>query len=151
MKINKRDMIQFLLWMRNGIVFVSMWFLILLLAYCSYWNVQSIATDSLIKMILWIVGGVCVFNIFFTSVMIHKWSFMKRLTGFMLSISIYECIGFYNLGIFTGRGSTIQWMVFIGIVLVSYLISMSIYVVYSKKKGKLYTEALEKYQKERNT
>jgi hypothetical protein len=58
-------------------------------------------------------------------------------------------MGFYWLGIFSVRGTLGQWVAFMAIVLVLYFISIAIYAAYSKKKGELYTLALQEYQEKR--
>lgn len=62
---HKNDMIQFAVWTRNGIAFSITWFLTLVLIYNSVTGIQSILTESLIKMMFWIIGGVLLFNLFF--------------------------------------------------------------------------------------
>lgn len=149
MKSRKKDVIQFMEWMRNGIAFCTTWFLILVLAFSYFGGIQSILTDTLIKMVLWITGGVFIFNLLFTRLLITKWRFVTRLSCFMAAISLYECLGFYWFGFFSGKGTAGQWLLFVGIVLVLYLICIAIYQRYSRKKGEVYTQALESYQRKR--
>ena len=125
MKNNKNDIIKFFVWMRNGIAFCTTWLLI-----------------------IWI-GGVLIFNILFTKVFIKNWTFTKRLTCFMVLLSLYECLNFYWMGFFSGIGTFIQWLVFIGIICVLYFICIAIYQRYSNKQGEIYTQALIKYQQQR--
>lgn len=146
----KKEVIHFLEWMRNGVAFCTTWFLILVLAYCYISGVQTIITTFLIKMIVWIIGGVFIFNLFFTNLIITKWSFIRRLSGFMVIISLYECLGFYWFEFFEKAGSVIQWTVFAGIVLVLYLICIAIYQRYSKRQGEIYSQALQRYQQKRS-
>lgn len=150
MKNHKKDIIQFLEWTRNGIAFCTAWFLILLLAYNYFNDIQTVSTLNLIKMVVWITGGVLIFNSFFTRLIIKKLGFVKRLSCFMAVISIYECIGFYWFGFFSDSGSTAQWLIFVGIVLVLYLICIAIYHIYSKRQGEIYTQALKQYQNKRS-
>lgn len=140
---------QFLVWLRNGTAFCTTWFLVLLIVYSHMFNQPLISIDFLTKMLFLIVGAVLLFSICFTRVLIKKLSFTKRLTGFMLSISVYECALFYGFGYFTGKGSLIQWIGFIGIVFGLYLCCMAIYRSYRQKKGEIYTQALQNYQRER--
>ena len=146
----KKDVIDFLEWMRNGVAFCTTWFLILVLAYCYLSGVQTVLTTSLIKMIVLIIGGVFIFNLLFTHLIIRKWSFVSRLSGFMIAISFYECVGFYWLGFFQGTGTAIQWFVFIGIVLFLYLICIAIFQIYSRRQGEIYSQALQQYQQKRS-
>ena len=151
MRNRKKDMIQFLEWMRNGIAFCTTWILILVLAYCYFSGIQSILTIGLIKMVLWIIGGVFIFNLIFTHLIITRWRFINRLCCFLIVICVYECLGFYWLELFSGVGTATQWFAFVGIILVLYLICIAIYQRYSKRQGEIYTQALQEYQKKRST
>lgn len=146
----KDDLIQFLKWMRNGIAFMTTWFLILFLVYNTLVGIEVIQTITLIKMLVWIIGAVFIFNLFFTKIVFKKWSFIKRLSTFMILISIYESVGFYWFDFFTGTESLIQWLIFISIVLVLYALSVFIYQRISQKQGEVYTKALKQYQQKRS-
>lgn len=149
MRNRKNEIIQFGLWMRNGIAFCTTWFLILFLAYNYMFNKQTISTNNLMKLVLWIVGGVFIFNLIFTRLIIKRWSFTGRLTCFMSAISLYECLGFYWFGFFEGKGTIVQWVMFIGIIFVLYIICIVIYKTYSKRQGEIYTQILREYQSKR--
>lgn len=136
--------------MRNGIAFCTTWFLILVLAYNYICGNQMISTVRLIKMVFLVIGGVFLFNLFFTHLLIRKFSFIKRLTGFMIAISVYESFGFWWLDIFGTDGTKMRWSVFVVIILALYLICIVIYQNYSKRQGEIYTQALQKYQEKRN-
>lgn len=150
MKNSKKDIIQFMIWMGNGVAYAVSCFLILLLIYNKLCNHQAISTDALIKMMVWAVGAVFIFNLLFTRFIIKKWNFMARLTIFMVSICLYEGAGFYWLRVFIRKDAVLQWLAFIGIVFVLYLICVVIYLKYSKKQGEIYTQALRQYQKTRS-
>ena len=47
----KEDFIKFLVWMRNGTAFCTIWFLILMLVYNSIYNIPTISTNILIEII----------------------------------------------------------------------------------------------------
>lgn len=150
MQNHKKNFFHFMVWMRNGIAYTVSWFLILLLIYNKLCNHQAISTDGLIKMVVWTVGAVFIFNLLFTRFIIKKWNFMTRLTIFMVSICLYEGAGFYWLKIFIRKNSAFEWLAFIGIVFVLYLICIMIYQKYSKKQGEIYTQALQQYQQKRS-
>ena len=150
MRERKGDIIRFFVWMRNGVAFCTTWFLILVLAYNCICGIPTISTEGLIKMVFWIIGGVFIFNLFFSGFLIIKWRFIKRLTLFMMTISLYECLGFYWLGFFSAGGTAIQWLLFVVLILVLYFICIAIYHNYSKKQGEIYTQALRKYQEKRS-
>lgn len=150
MKIYKKDVIQFLEWMRNGIAFCTTWLLILTLIYNYFWGSQTIMTNSLIKMVFFVIGGVFLFCLCFSRILIRKWRFIKRLTCFMILVSVYEGFGFYRIGVFTSQGTVAEWTVFSLIILVLYVSCIGIYQQYSKKQGEFYTQALQKYQQQRS-
>lgn len=148
MKIQKKDVKQFFIWLRNGISFSVTWFLILKLIYNRLANIQNVSTDNLLKMIIWLSGGVLLFCLLFTGILFRKMNFTGRLTCFMLLFSVYEGLYFYRCGYFAEKGTLSQWLLFCGIVMVLYFICIAIYQKYSKKHGEIYTKALKKYQKE---
>lgn len=145
----KRELFHFLIWMRNGIAFCTTWFLILGLLYCHIFDRQVISVDSLTKLLFLVIGGVFLFNILFTKLLIKRWGFVTRLSCFMVLFSLYEWVGFYRIGFIQDKGNYMQWGIFISIICILYVICLVIYQQYSKRQGELYTQALEKYQQER--
>lgn len=145
----KKELSHFFVWMRNGIAFCTTWLLILGLLYCHIYDRQTVSVDSLTRLLLLVIGGVFLFNLFFTKLLIKRWGFIKRLSCFMALFCIYECMGFYLIGVFQDQGNFMQWGIFISIVCILYVICLVIYQQYSKRQGELYTQALEKYQQER--
>ncbi len=145
----KRELFHFLIWMRNGIAFCTTWFLFLWLLYCHIFNRQTISVDSLTRLLFLVIGGVFLFNILFTKLLIKRWGFVTRLSCFMALFSLYEGVGFYQIGLFQNTGNFMQWGILIGLVIILYIICILIYHQYSKRQGKLYTQALEIYQQER--
>lgn len=146
----KKEWIQFFTWLRNGSAFCISWFLVLWLLYNSAYGIESIKTIQLIKLVAVSVVGVFLFCFFFTQLMIKKWHFLSRLTGFMLTVSVLEGMAFYWLGIYVRTGSLQEWLIFAGIVFGLYAVCILIYAIYSKHKGEMYTLALEQYQKKRS-
>ncbi len=135
--------------MRNGTAFCFTWFLILLLAYHSYFDIPTVSTRRLTLLLLFCIGGVFVFNLFFTNIAIKRRSFTQRLTGFMVVFSFYECVCFYRMKFFQTSGSIWEWAVFAVIILLLYFICLVLYQIYSKKQGEIYTQSLQKYQEKR--
>ena len=145
----KQQISQFFTWLRNGTCFCFTWFLLLLTLLYLYYGKDAISTMGLLKLFMLSFGGVLLFCLLFTGLFIKKWRFVTRLTCFMICITLYECVGFYWLGIFSTKGSLGQWGIFMAIVLCLYFICIAIYHQYSKKKGELYTQALQTYQEKR--
>lgn len=146
----KKEFQKFLVWLRNGTAFCTTWLLILL-AGCNKINrIAAISTDQLIEIILLSFGGVFLFNAFFTRLFIQRWNFIKRLTGFMIVISLYEGICFYWLGYFRSFDTMIGWGIFVGIVLALYFGCIMLYQLYGKRQGEIYTKSLQAYQNKRS-
>ena len=150
MQNKKKDIIRFMVYMKNGISYAVSMIIILILIYNKLCDHQVISTDGLIKMVVWTVGAVFMFNLLFTRFIIKKWNFMTRLTIFMVSICLYEGAGFYWLRNFIRKSAIFQWIVFTGIVFAIYLFCIVIYRKYSKRQGEIYTQALQEYQKKRS-
>ena len=145
----KEELNKFLTWLRNGTAFCFTWFLILILAYQSYYDIPAVPTKRLAQVLFFCIGGTLVFNLFFTNLFFKRWSFTQRLTGFMVVFSIYECICFYRMEFFQTSGSILEWAVFAAIILLLYFCCLVLYQIYSKKQGQLYTQSLQKYQEKR--
>ena len=154
----KQEWTRFFIWLRNGFCFVSTWLLFLVWLLCKAGHTYMIPADTIAAVMLGSLGGVLLFCAVFTKVFIRKFGFAVRFTLFMALTVLYE-LGFAhaalshlheqaNAPMLYGSAASSGWLVFAGIVLVMYGISMGIYAVYRKKKGALYTEALRTYQKQ---
>lgn len=150
MKNQKKEMVQFFIWLRNGSAFCVTWLLILLLLYSHLYQIESVPVSGLTKMVFWVIGAVFLFCVFFTRFLVKNWRFVTRLTGFMLLFGAYESAGFYWMGIFRTVGSVAQWLIFAGIIVVLYFLCIGIYQHFSKKQGVAYTQALQQYQVKRS-
>ena len=139
----------FFVWMRNGISFAFTWLVILMLSGNYLLGIEMIATVQLIKIMLFVIGGVLLFTVLFSKCILRTTSFIVRLTSFMIGFGIYEGISFYALGIFHKNASAYKWIIFWGILVALYMICIAIYHIYSYKKGEVYTQALVQYQENR--
>lgn len=146
----KKDWIQFLIWWRNGSAFCISWFLILWVMYNYFYNIPSVSTDNLMVLVQLTITGVFLFCVLFTRLFLKNWKFLSRLTCFVIAISILECIAFYELGFFVRAGNWQEWLIFVGIIWGLYMVCVLIYQMYSRRKGELYTRALEQYQQKRS-
>ena len=149
-KWNGTNVKEFVIWMRNGVAISFTWLMLLLLVRNMIFGVSQIDTYMVAKLLAMVIGGVFLFTIFFLKGIIKNMGFLSRLTGFMLLFMIFEILCFYWMGIFTKEGTMRWWAIFFLIVMVLYGICIDIYANYSRKKGELYTETLQKYKMERN-
>lgn len=149
MVLRKQELKKFLIWMRNGTSFAVTWFLILLLAGSYGLNISQIAVATLTKMVVLTAGGVILFCICFTKLILVRWSFIKRLSFFILLLSVYQVVGFCWIGFFTNSGSVLQWVIYMVIIIVLYFCCLLIYYARYRKEGKAYAQALREYQKRR--
>ncbi len=147
MELNKREVIKFLEWLRNGFAFGTTWLLILMLVIKVVSGRQTLSVNSLLWMMGLVLGGTVIFCLAFTGLVIKKWNFTKRLTAFMFVFCVFECAVFYQIGIFVMQGNLLQWLIFGMIVFGLYLGCLALYEVYSRKQGALYTQALAGYQR----
>lgn len=146
----KKDWIQFLIWWRNGSAFCISWFLVLWVVFNSTHGIEAIQTARLAKLVAVSVAGAFLFSFFFTGLFLKRWSFLGRLTGFIVTVSILEVVAFYWLELFIRTGTWQEWLGFAGIILVLYGICVLFYQGYSRRKGVLYTQALEQYKQKRS-
>lgn len=142
-----RDRIKrFLIWMRNGVSMSFTWLTLLLLIIGMVCGIDKIPLLVFVRLLAFVTGGVLLFTLMFSDVVIRKLQFMGRLTGFMLIFSVYEGICFYWFGLFREDGSFIQWFIFAGIIVILYFLCIGIFRIYSRKKEVEYTQALQRYQ-----
>lgn len=137
---------KFLVWMRNGISISFTWLALLLLILSIALGLETISVTVLARMLVFVTGGVFLFTLLFSDVVIRKLGFVGRLTSFMLIFSVYEGCCFYLFGLFHGEGSFLQWLIFAGIIAILYFLCIGIFRIYSRRKGVEYTQALQRYQ-----
>lgn len=147
--MNRKKLRTFFIWMRNGICVSFTWLILLILLRNVVTGIEEIPTLFLCRMLLFVIGGVFIFTMLFSDILLREAGFVARLTGFLLLFGIYESICFYWFGLFRRPGTFFQWLLFAGIILVLYFLSIGIFLIYRKQKGAEYTAALQQYQQER--
>lgn len=145
----KKNVKTFLVWMRNGVAFCFTWLVIVLLAGNICKGIENISTIFLCKLLGFVCGSVLLFTLSFSETVLRGIGFTAKLTWFMVLFSGYETVCFYWMGIFSGKGSIRQWILYGGVIFVMYGISMLGYELYSRKKAKEYEHALYMYQEKR--
>ena len=149
MILTKPELKRFLIWMRNGTCFAVTWFLILLLAGTHGLGVPAIPVALLVKMVVLVAGGVLLFCVSFTKLLLVRWSFFARIGFFIGLFSVYQAVGFYWIGFFQDSGTALRWGIYGGIMLACYLLCLLIYHLFYRKEREVYTQALREYQKKR--
>ena len=138
-----------LIYLRNAMAFSFSWLVLCVVLISLVSGVKAISVIFLLKLLALCFWGVLSFGIAF----VYKRSVRK---GFMFSLSIFyvlfipvEIAMLYLTGIFTTKGSVIQWLVFGGIAVGCYLVSFLVDRIVMRKKSDIYTEKLRKYISER--
>lgn len=141
---------KFWIWMRNGVSIFFTWLTLLWLILSIAFGVEKLLVTALLQLLVFVIGGVFLFTLLFSDIVIRRLGFVGRLTGFMLLFSVYEGICFYLFGLFHGRGSFTQWLIFAGIIVILYFVCIGIFRIYSRQKETEYTQALQRYQQKQN-
>lgn len=147
--MNKDKIKNFLAWMRNGISFSFTWLMLLLVGRNCLYQIDTVSTEMLVELFGLTAGGTFLFTLFFSKLFFTRMLFVPRLTGFMITFSIFECMCFYHMGFFVTDGSLVKWGGFIAILFISYGLCLISNYLYGKKHEALYTNALHKYQEGR--
>ncbi len=75
-----------------------------------------------------------------------KKGFIVQLTVFYVLFVPAEIIFFYSMGLFSGAGNMISWIIFFVIIALLYILALLIDVLIMKKQAVSYTEKLEEYK-----
>ncbi|MCR4617694.1 MAG: hypothetical protein K5669_05855 [Lachnospiraceae bacterium] len=147
--MKKADWKKALVIFRNGFAFVFSWLVIIISVKALIEGGEGIRLSAVFGAAFISIVGVLCFVVFFSDAFIKNKSFISRLTFAVIVFVPGEIAGFYMSGVFKGKGSMIQWLVFTGVVLVLYGICIVIDKTLCKKQGKEYTLQLMKYQEKR--
>ncbi len=148
---------KFFIWLRNGTCFVTTWLMLLLWLCVEHSGRQFLPADVIPAVILSAAGAVLIFCAVFTKVLIRKFGFAVRFTLFLALVVLFELTFGYKAYcriaeqeyvMLFGSAESGGWLGFAVIVLAMYAVSMGIYAVYRRKKGALYTQALQRYQQQ---
>jgi hypothetical protein len=123
--------------------------MILTLIICQMRGIQNIGVDLLGKLLAFCLISSIELVIFFSSCLITNKSFIFRLNGFVALFLPTEIAFLYIAGLFKGEGIGIQWAIFVGIIIVLYLICVILDKTIFRKQGQEYTVQLDRYKEER--
>lgn len=151
MKCTKNNIIQSLAWLRNGVCFTFSWLVLLGCGICYLNGAKAIAVITLLRLFLFVFGGMLLFCFWFSPFPFKRMRFFLRLTGFFVIFIPYQLFCLYTLGLFQAREtSVVNLAVYFGIALIFYLICLMIDGFVLQKQGNDYTEKLMKYQQKGN-
>lgn len=140
---------QFLTFFRNFLVVSYAWLVLLVALLNASGGNADIKTATLFKLFAFCVGVALIFSVSFSNLFVRKKSFMLRLTIFVILFIPFEIACFYSIGLFTDKGSTLQWFFFVGIIVICYILSLILDFCVFRRQGKEYTALLEAYQRSR--
>lgn len=147
MKRSKNNVIRCLIWLRNGISFCFTWFVLLVAVLCRVRRIEAVPVTVLLRLFLFVCGGVVLFCLWFSPFPVQKMRFFSRLTGFFVLFVPYELLGFYLIGLFRRSETTLpKMLVFLCITLALYLLCLWIDRRVCAGEGVRYTESLKRYQ-----
>ena len=145
-KHNRTEQIKnILIFIRNGLAYSFSWLVICVLVVSLLSGNEAITVSFLLKVLVLCLWGVIAFAISFKSRYIQKRGFIFSLTvAYILFIPV-EIAMFYFMGIFSSGGSLTAWIIFGGIVVLAYLISVFVDVFVMRKKSEIYTTRIHEY------
>ncbi len=142
--------IPFLKKVRDFTAYTFSWLTILILII-SFINGNMIVSSSLLaKLLLLSVIAAVSFTIAFTRTVIRKKGFLFRINFFVLVFIPAEIAVFYWMDIFHGPGESSEWLIFFGVILLLYIVSVGIATFVCRKEGRTMNNMLDKYKKGRN-
>lgn len=121
------------------------WLVICTLILAQVKGLEAIKVSTLLKILALCAWAVIIFAVSFKVPKIRGRGFMFSLTVFYLLFIPVEILMFYLMGIFTGTGSVMLWLVFAGILAAMYLISALIDIIVMRKRAVIYSRKLEEY------
>ena len=142
-KINRIK--EILVFIRNGIAFAFSWLVICIMAVALINGNEVITVSFLCKTFLLCLWGVIAFTISFKNRQIQKKGFIFELSIFYILFIPIEIVMFYFMGVFDTKGSVISWLIFGGIVIAAYVISVLVDTFIMKRDAVIYTEKMNEY------
>ena len=135
---------------RDYTAYIFSWLTILIIIVSFAGGNISISATLLAKVLLLSVIATFSCTVAFTRTVIRKKGFLFRINLFALVFIPSEIAVFYWIGIFSGKGTPVQWVVFFGVILSLYSISVSIGTLACRNEGRSINNLLDNYKKGRN-
>lgn len=131
---------------RDASAYVFSWLMICILVLSLINGSENIKVAFLIKLLGFCLWSSASFVAAFQSSFIKKKGFIVQLTVFYVLFVPAEIIFFYSMGLFSGAGNMISWIIFFVIIALLYILALLIDVLIMKKQAVSYTEKLEEYK-----
>lgn len=145
--MSKNQITDFFIKLRNITCFIFTWMCILIMAGGMFLNKTNISVTTLVKIFIFCLITSALLVTAFSENILHKKSFIFRLTVFFVSFVPVEILFFYWIRLFEGSGNIKLWGIFLLILVVFYLASVIIDKTIYAKKGLEYTKKLEAYKR----
>ena len=142
--------IPFLKKVRDFTAYIFSWLTILILIISSINGNVTVSDPLLAKLLLLSVIAAVSLTIAFTRTVIRKKGFLFRVNFFALVFIPAEIAVFYWIGIFDGPGDPSEWLIFFGVILFLYIVSVGIATFVCRKEGRTINNMLDNYKKGRN-
>ena len=136
---------ELLIFMRNGLAFSFSWLVICSMAFAAISGAENLSIAFLIKLLMLCMWGVLTFAVCFRYSPVRKKGFIFSLTLFYILFIPVEVTAFYLMGVFSGSGNMLSWIIFGVLIIAAYLISVIIDLLFARRKTKLYTEKMADY------
>lgn len=136
-------------YIRDGVAYSFSWLVILVLIIALVTGRQDIGGSFLWKLLAFCAAASVEFTVFFTGLLMANKSFLTRLNGFAALFLPTEIAFLYWAGILSGAGSIVEWLIFVGIIVVLYLICILLDKTILRRQGQEYTSQLNRYKEMR--
>jgi len=145
----RADIKSALLMFRTVFTIAFTWLMLLVLLIAAACGKEMISVGFSLKLLAFSAGASLIFCGTFSELILKGKSFIFRMTVFMVAFLPFEVACFYWMGIFSGSGDWVLWLLFVGTFIAFYLISVVLDRVVFAKRGEVYTQQLKAYQNER--
>ncbi|WP_026528511.1 hypothetical protein [Butyrivibrio sp. VCD2006] len=136
---------ELLIYVRNGIALVFSWLVICTVIASLTVGSGAISAVYLVKLFLLGLWAVVSFVVSFKTGWSQKKGFIFSLTLFYLMFIPVEIAMFYYMGIFSTAGSLSSWLIFVGIVLGAYIVSVIVDFLIMRKRAIIFTEKIREF------
>ena len=143
-------LIPFLKKIRDYTAYIFSWLMILIVIVSFAAGNVSVSVLLLGRIFLLSVIAAFSLTTAFTRTVIRKRGFLFRINFFVLVFIPAEIAVFYRIGVFSGKVTPVRWLIFFGVILFLYIVSVGIGTLACRKEGREINDMLDNYKKGRN-